>query len=274
LSDPGLVEGFQPADCGIPFPDDVREKGRELFRHGNVRLIEQTDPRMFDARVPFFRRHHRVWLHRAPDGTVTHGCTCPVTRNDGHGCEHLFGLLLAIGERLGAADDDAGEGPPLEPLYAVAAGSGALRLRLLARERPEDAPRPVPADGGHLARVQGDPDGRVLGRLAPLAGGRRSLLDGGGFEEPDGPWTVPPEGREQLLLLLAATGRLVLESGASVEALAADLPDPLAAMAQSLVGDLRAAGTAARVAQSGTRDDADGVEAVLAMAVTTMGGRP
>ena len=199
----------------LPFGDEVRAEGRELFDSGRIRLREADDENAFEARVPFFRRHHTVWLRRDPGGRIRHGCTCPHTVNTGEGCAHLFGLLLAIAEREAEAAEDVQE-EELLPLYALEGGVGPLRVSLwLPPGEEEPLPRPLIADGETLGRIEDDRDRAVLGLLSGSAGGRLNLLEGGGFARREGPYEIREEDRDRLIARLAATGRLHLRPAGS-----------------------------------------------------------
>ncbi|MAB88339.1 MAG: hypothetical protein CMJ90_02625 [Planctomycetes bacterium] len=200
-------------DLGVPFTDAARDEGRRLLEAGDVQLMEGSGDESWEARIRFFRRHQNVWIERDAVGAVTHECSCPYLENEGSGCAHLWALLLAVEqeEREAGFGDDGP--PPIAPLYVVERHRKHLKLGIWW-EGDDETPRlrPLPADGDHLSRVTDTADVAVLAALESVGGGRRNLLDGGGFMEPIGPWSLPPEQRPAVMLAAAATGRLRLAS--------------------------------------------------------------
>lgn len=206
-------DAFSPA-----FSDRARTEGRALFEEGKVQWLEGNEEDFFEARLPFFRRFQTAWIERRPDGSVEFECTCPELENEGTVCAHVFAVMLAANQQQ--IEDGHGEDgpPPIRPTFALDLGDKALRLRLVWHgDDPDDTkPRILPADGDHLSRVEDADAQRALKALQPFAGGKRSLVDGGGFVDAQ-PWKLQARGRATLLRALVDAVGLVWIARAGIE---------------------------------------------------------
>ncbi|MAG58310.1 MAG: hypothetical protein CMJ83_18645 [Planctomycetes bacterium] len=200
-------------DFLIPFTDATKDEGQRLHEEGDVSLLESCEGDFYEAHVRFFRRHHAVWLERK-DGGCEHECTCAWFENEGSGCAHLWALVLASNQTR-RTDEWGDDGPPaIIPTWLMVRARKRVRLaaRWTGEADDEGGERPLLADAEHLERVTDPRDVALIKLLEPIAGGRRNLLDGGGFMDPDGPWEIPPESRAEVLQAAARTERLFFET--------------------------------------------------------------
>lgn len=217
------MAGIAPSQFSRPFRKQAEEQARSILAKGGVHLMEGSGNGFFEARVPFFRRFHTAWVQVQADGPAGHGCTCPSIENTGEICEHVYTVLLLANAAAAEGNGEAEEAPIDVCFGLLPAASGPLRLQAFAFP-PRQAATPLEIDGGTLDRIRGEPGRSLLLELLPHAGGRRNLIDGGGFADPAGPWELPWDVRAPWLRRAARAGLLHLRQGDSTRPLPVSLP--------------------------------------------------
>ncbi len=200
---------FQSQDLPIAFAELEKTEAAELVRHGKIKLMEGSGDQGYTAEAEFFRRKHRVYLGRDAKGRVEHDCTRPPPENQGTGCPHLNPLPPpTAGEGEEKAAEAKATAPWIPYLLVYPRENGPEARVALAEKGDDGALRPVAIDGDRLLRLQDADDRSLVKRIEAAAGGRRHLAQGGGFAQPEGPWSLPPDSRIGVLEAFSARGRL------------------------------------------------------------------
>ena len=209
---------LQESQFPHPFDERARKEGERILKEGGAQLLEGSSGTFFEAKIPFFRRFQEVWLEVQSDGSLEHDCSCPYLENTGASCEHLF-VLMHLANQKHEEDSPEGadqEAPPITPWFVLAT-TDKLKPTIDLYWHPDgkaDSPiAPLTADAEHFNRIQDERLLTLVHRLATAAGGKRNLYDGGGFQNDRGPWPLDTSDRQELLQDLAASKRLILNSG-------------------------------------------------------------
>jgi hypothetical protein len=196
----------------VDFDPKAISEGDAILNKGGVRLNEGATDQFFEAKVPFFRRFHDVWMDLKPDGTVEFECTCPHLENTGLACAHLYVLVQLANRRAEEeAQALAPKAEPILPMLVVCANrSGPLRVNVFGVSSTQGTavPRPLPIDAETLERIEDAELKALVLALMPFAGGRRNLGAGGGFVRQEGPWAIDAGQRIPWLERAIGTERL------------------------------------------------------------------
>ena len=81
-----------PPELSATFPSDTRDRGRQYFHRGVVRITSVDDDGII-ATVRGGEVYH-VQLTQDPQGAFAHACSCPAWSSYGV-CKHVWATLLA-----------------------------------------------------------------------------------------------------------------------------------------------------------------------------------
>ena len=123
------------------FPAQVRQRGDDYFRRGQVAILAADGVRV-DAVVRGSERY-AVSVERVRRGGLEYSCTCPFAA-DNYVCKHIWATLLEADASVGIP---GGSGPPSATRRGLAAPPGPAWTRQLRSLAQQMAISPMPTPG-------------------------------------------------------------------------------------------------------------------------------